>query len=71
MGNIVAQCYRKLGSAKTAQMLDGIKRLGFTFATRAGITVSISDITIPEDKADILNESENKVEIIDKSSEEV
>ena len=65
LGNIVAQCYRKLGSAKTAQMLDGIKRLGFTFATRAGITVSISDITIPEDKADILNESENKVEIIE------
>jgi DNA-directed RNA polymerase subunit beta' len=43
-------------------MLDEIKRLGFTFSTRAGITIGVTDIEIPEKKRDILLEAENQVE---------
>src|SRR5690606_15341029 len=48
LGEIVASCYRKLGYAETAKMLDGIKRIGFKFSTKAGITIGITDIQIPE-----------------------
>ena len=65
LGNIVAECYRKLGSSATAQMLDGIKKLGFSYSTRAGITVSVSDIIVPKDKPEILAQSDNKVENIE------
>ena len=47
LGKIVDDCYRKLGFSKTTKLLDGIKKLGFSFATRAGITIGMQDITIP------------------------
>jgi DNA-directed RNA polymerase subunit beta' len=65
LGNIVALCYRKYGSTRTAEILDDIKKSGFSFATRAGITVAIEDITIPEKKQTILNGAEKLVEQIE------
>ena len=65
LGKIVAKCYRKLGSSATAKMLDGIKRLGFQYSTRAGITIGLSDIIVPEKKKQILSESDAKVESIE------
>ena len=65
LSKIVDDCYRKLGFAKTSQLLDGIKKLGFTFATRAGITIGIQDITIPEQKRQILKEAEQQVERVE------
>lgn len=65
LGKIVAKCYRKLGSSATSQMLDGIKNLGFKFSTKAGITIGISDIIVPEKKMEILGESDAKVESIE------
>ena len=61
LGNIVAKCYRILGNAATADMLDGIKKLGFTYSTRAGITVGISDIVVPGEKRKILTEADASV----------
>jgi DNA-directed RNA polymerase subunit beta' len=51
---VVAKCYKHLGREKTAVTVDNIKDLGFRFATRSGITIAISDINVPEKKADIL-----------------
>ncbi|MCR4443421.1 MAG: DNA-directed RNA polymerase subunit beta' [Peptococcaceae bacterium] len=65
LGQIVAKCFRLLGNAATARMLDGIKKLGFTYSTRAGITIGITDIVVPEDKNLILNEAEKQVEVIE------
>lgn len=65
LGKIVAEAYRKFGTTKTAQLLDGIKDLGFKFSTRAGITISISDIKVPEEKRDILAETEKLVEQVE------
>lgn len=65
LGNIVAKAYRELGYAKTAALLDGLKKLGYYYATRAGITIGITDITIPEAKKGILAGAEKSVETVE------
>jgi DNA-directed RNA polymerase subunit beta' len=62
LGQIVARCYRLHGNAATAEMLDGLKALGFAFSTRAGTTIAISDIEVPVEKRTILAKAENLVE---------
>ena len=62
LGKIVAKCFQLLGSSRTAQMLDGIKRQGYDYSTKAGITISVADIKVPEKKAQILKEAEERVE---------
>ena len=52
------------GATKTAEVLDDIKAMGYKYSTRAAMTVSISDMTVPEKKKDILKEAENTVELI-------
>jgi DNA-directed RNA polymerase beta' subunit len=51
---VVARCYKHLGRDVTADTVDNIKDLGFRYATRSGITIAISDINVPERKAEIL-----------------
>ena len=65
MSKIVDECYRELGFAITGTMLDGIKKLGFHYATKAGITIGISDITIPEKKKEIIAQTDQEVEKVE------
>ena len=65
LGEIVARCYRKHGTTKTAYILDKIKELGFKYSTKAGITISITDIEIPPEKEEILSRSDEKVDEIE------
>lgn len=65
LGNIVARAYRELGYSKTAALLDGLKKVGYSYATKAGITIGITDIIIPESKKDILGEAEREVELVE------
>ncbi|MEN6390046.1 MAG: DNA-directed RNA polymerase subunit beta' [Syntrophomonas sp.] len=65
LGNVVYDCYRLEGNAKTAEMLDGIKRLGYTYGTRAGITVGVTDFETPKAKTLILAEADKVVESIE------
>src|SRR5205085_2414784 len=51
--DVVAEVYERYGQDVTAEVADEIKRLGFHYATRSGITVSIADITIPGAKPGI------------------
>ena len=64
-GELVARCYRRYGNTRTAEILDKIKKLGFHYATRAGITVGIEDIVVPPEKSEILKRAEEKVETIE------
>lgn len=66
LGRIVDETYRKTGYAGTAKLLDGLKRLGYEYATKAGITISVFDITIPKEKQDILQAAENRVTEVEK-----
>ena len=65
LGNIVDRCYRKHGPTKTSETLDRIKKLGFTYSTRGGITVGFQDIQVPEEKKVFLAEAEKQVDEID------
>ncbi len=66
LGKIVDFCYRRYGETKTANMLDDIKRLGFHYSTVGAITISVSDIVIPEAKAQYIQAAEEKVMEIEK-----
>ncbi|MEO0108016.1 MAG: DNA-directed RNA polymerase subunit beta' [candidate division WOR-3 bacterium] len=58
---LVDRCHRLLGSARTAQLLDDIKTIGFEMATASGLSIGIADIVTPEEKPQILRRSENEV----------
>ncbi len=62
LGQIIENCYRIHGNTGTAIMLDYIKDTGFHYSTVGAITISISDMEIPENKFDIIDESERQVE---------
>jgi DNA-directed RNA polymerase subunit beta' len=64
LGKIINRCINKYGSTNTAVVLDNIKRLGFQFSTRGALTVSISDMVIPEEKATFIAEADNTVDQI-------
>ncbi|ABB15562.1 DNA-directed RNA polymerase subunit beta' [Carboxydothermus hydrogenoformans] len=61
LGKIVTESYRKLGYEKTGYLLDGLKKLGFHYATKAGLTIGIVDITVPKEKQEILEEADRMV----------
>ncbi len=63
---IIARCYRDLGPEATATLVDGIKAVGFRYATAAGITIGISDLAVPKQKAKLLTDAEGKVADIDR-----
>ncbi|WP_287154657.1 DNA-directed RNA polymerase subunit beta' [Candidatus Solincola tengchongensis] len=64
---IVTEVAERYDTVQTAEILDNIKRIGFHYATRAGITIGISDITVPPDKDKILEEPEAEVERIEEN----
>ena len=59
--DLVAACYHKLGNDTTAIVLDKIKVLGFHYATKSGATIAITDVRVPETKARVLREADDKV----------
>jgi DNA-directed RNA polymerase subunit beta' len=58
---IIADCFKEYGRAKTAELADEIKRLGFSYATKAGVTIAISDVKVPEGKQDELAKADAKI----------
>ena len=52
------------GSTKTAEVLDDIKAMGYKYSTRAAMTVSISDMTVPPSKPEILDKAQATVDKI-------
>ncbi len=55
------------GTTKTAEVLDDIKAMGYKFSTRAAMTVSISEMTVPPIKKKLISDAEAKVEQITKN----
>ncbi|WP_088549984.1 DNA-directed RNA polymerase subunit beta' [Paenibacillus aquistagni] len=64
LGQIIARCFEVFHTTKTSVILDKIKQLGFTYSTRAGISIAVSDVVVPQEKVEILRESEEKVKVI-------
>ena len=61
---ILEKCINTHGSTKTAETLDAIKALGYKYSTKAAMTVSVSDMTVPEKKKTLIAEAEKMVERI-------
>ncbi|MCF6268578.1 MAG: DNA-directed RNA polymerase subunit beta' [Melioribacteraceae bacterium] len=57
----IYKMFVKLGNQVTANFLDDIKELGFKFSTLAGISISFSDMIVPDEKKDMIIESNKKV----------
>jgi DNA-directed RNA polymerase subunit beta' len=65
LAQLVKECYDLHGSELTAQIVNDIKRLGFHYATRAGVTVAAMDIKTPDRKNEIIAKAEQDVEEVD------
>ncbi len=61
VSNLVEQCCDIYELSEVEPILDGLKEAGFHYATRAGVTVSIWDATIPPEKEEILAAADEKV----------
>jgi DNA-directed RNA polymerase subunit beta' len=61
---IIGESFVKAGNDKTVKLLDDLKDIGFKTATKSGISISISDILIPDEKHNIINGAEKEVEKI-------
>ena len=53
--------YRFAGSVKTVEILDKVKQIGFEYSTKSGFSISVEDMLVPEEKADIIKNSEKEV----------
>src|SRR6266699_1074286 len=65
MGELISELVEAYGAASIAAVLDTIKSLGFSYATRAGISVSKNVIVIPPEKGDILEDFEGRVATVE------
>lgn len=63
--NLINECYRRLGLKATAIFADRLMYTGFGYATRAGVSVGIEDLIIPESKSAIIEEAETEVKEIE------
>ena len=65
LSGFIDRCARTYDKKELAELLDAVKSVGFTYATKAGITISLSDVTTPASKPKILAEHERRAERIE------
>jgi DNA-directed RNA polymerase subunit beta' len=58
---LVQKCYLDCGHERTVDMLDALKNLGFTYATRSGLSIGIDDLIIPGNKQQLVGDARNEV----------
>ena len=66
LGDIIDRCIKKHDFTISAEVLDSIKAMGYKYSTRGAITISIADMTVPEAKKTLINETEEKVIAIER-----
>lgn len=59
---IIARCYRKHGNTITTVLLDALKDLGIKYSTDGAITISVSDMVVPEQKKEMIEASKKEVD---------
>ncbi len=62
LGKIIAAVFKRYKITETSKMLDRMKDLGFKYSTKSGITISIADIVVLDEKNTILDEAQVKVD---------
>ena len=66
ISNLINACYRQVGLKETVVFADQLMYTGFSFATRAGISIGVDDMVVPEEKKGILEKAEVAVKEIEK-----
>lgn len=59
--NLIAWSFSNFGTARTAEMADKVKDLGFRYATRAGVSISVDDLLVPPKKQELLEAAEKEI----------
>jgi DNA-directed RNA polymerase subunit beta' len=62
--DLIAELYEVGGEDQTPDVADRIKEIGFTYATRSGYSIAVSDIAVPAEKQEIINKSLQEVELV-------
>ena len=62
LGDIIAEVFKQYKISETSKMLDRMKDLGFSYSTKAGMTVGISDIVVLKEKPELLEDAQSKVD---------
>ncbi len=62
LNKLLAQMYLEYGGAKTAELANTLKNLGYRYATKSGVTISIADLSVPDSKKELLKEAEAEIE---------
>ena len=58
---LVQYCYLHFGRAETVEMIDGLKNLGFNYATKAGLSIGINDMVVPAEKQRLVKGAQKDV----------
>ncbi|GHO50821.1 hypothetical protein KSX_89840 [Ktedonospora formicarum] len=62
---LIAECLLTCGEETTVRLLDEIKRIGYSYATRSGLSFALSDITIPPEREVLIHQGQSQVEEVD------
>lgn len=65
LGTMISECYKVAGHAKTVEVLDRLKELGFFWATKSAASIGMEDLIVPKEKEDIIAEATKQVAIAD------
>ncbi len=66
LGDMIWRCYKICGHDRTVMLLDKLKELGFSEATRAGISIGIDDMIIPKEKVEEIERAQKQVADVEK-----
>ncbi|MBQ8847325.1 MAG: DNA-directed RNA polymerase subunit beta'' [Candidatus Gastranaerophilales bacterium] len=62
LNQLLSQVYLEWGGAKTAELANNLKDLGYKYATKSGTTISIKDLEVPKEKRQLLQEAQDEIE---------
>jgi DNA-directed RNA polymerase subunit beta' len=66
VNRLINRVYRLLGDEVTIKLVDSVKNIGFKYATVSGTTMAVADLTIPDEREDILTSARSRVDEIDR-----
>ena len=70
LGELVLECYKKVGLEASVQLLDNLKNLGFAEATKAAISMGVCDVRVPTNKLKVIETAYGKIEVVKKQYED-
>jgi DNA-directed RNA polymerase subunit beta' len=64
--SLVRHCYLRYGHQRSIHLLDGLKELGFTYATKSGISICVDDLVVPAAKVDLIKQAQKEILLVEK-----